>query len=98
MLVAPETTKIKTNTSRCSSFPLSVHCWQYSHKKGEIKVFQCACAYPSGQAKRDHLSILKSLSLPPDPPPKSHQEIARNYNSLPIWSGSRLEAGQGAAE
>lgn len=68
MLVAPETTKIKKNTSRCSSFPLSVHCWQYSHKKGEINVLQFACAYPTGQAKRDHLSILKSLSLPPDPP------------------------------
>lgn len=72
MLVASEAIKIRKNSRRCSSCPLSVHCWQQSHMRGEINVSEFACAYPTGQTKLDHLSILKAVSLPPEPP-KSQQ-------------------------
>lgn len=67
-----------------------------NERGGATRILVSACAYPLSQTQLDHLSFLKSLSLPLNPP-KSLQEIARNC-SLPIWPGSRLGAGHGTVE
>lgn len=92
MLVASKAMKIRKNTRRCSSCPPSVHCWQKFHMRGEINVSEFACAYPTGQTKLDHLSILKSVSLPPNPSksqPRNRQKLELPPHLVRVQTRSR---------